>query len=72
MFAEVTYMEVFGFPLIVYGGALTLLCFLATGFVAYGTRKGIIRVPVKWHYRLAFASISLGLVHATFGILARL
>jgi hypothetical protein len=72
MFTEITYYMVFGLPLIVYGGIFTLLSFLATAIVAYGTRKGFLRVKVKWHYRLAFLSIAAGLFHAIFAILAYL
>jgi hypothetical protein len=70
VFNEVTYQLVFGVPLIVYGGMMTLMLFLATAVVAYGTRKGFLRVPVKWHYRLAFLALAAGLFHALFAMLA--
>lgn len=72
MFTEITYHMVFGLPLIVYGGIFTLLSFLATATVAYGTRKGFLQVDVKWHYLLAGLSIVAGLSHAVFALLAYL
>lgn len=70
MFETITFQMVFGLPLIAYGGMFTLLLFLATAIVAYGTRKGFLRVKVKWHYRLAYLSIAAALFHGLFGILA--
>jgi hypothetical protein len=72
MFEKITHQLIFGIPLIAYGGMFTLLLFLATATVAYGTRKGFLRVKVKWHYRLAFLSIASGLFHAVFAMLAYL
>jgi hypothetical protein len=72
MFTEITYHMVFGLPLIVYGGVFTLLLFLATAVVAYGSRKGFLQVDVKWHYRLAALAVAAGVFHAVFGLLAYL
>ncbi|MFZ2455416.1 MAG: hypothetical protein WAX07_02960 [Candidatus Altiarchaeia archaeon] len=61
--------RVFGIPLIVYGGAFTLLCFAITAAIAILTMKGIKRFPLKWHTTMAYLSLALGLFHAVIGIL---
>lgn len=61
---------ILGKPLIMYGGLLTLLLFLATAAIAGLNRKGITRFPIVWHYRLAYLAILLGLLHGLLGVLA--
>jgi succinate dehydrogenase hydrophobic anchor subunit len=61
--------RVFGIPLIVYGGAFTLICFVITAAIAILTMKGIKRFPLKWHTTMAYISLALGLFHGVVGIL---
>nr|WP_320162120.1 hypothetical protein [uncultured Methanoregula sp.] len=70
MFAEITYAPVFGKPLILYLGVLTLTGFLLTASIAILNRRGIHTIPFKWHMRCAALSIGLALVHGTLGMLA--
>jgi len=68
--AVYTTQRVFGIPLIVYGGAFTLLCFVITAAIAILTMKGIKRFPLKWHTTMAYISLALGMFHGIIGILA--
>ena len=70
MFQDITYFLIFGKPLIMYLGILTLLAFLFTASIAVMNLKGIRTIPFKWHPRCAVFSISLALVHGLLGILA--
>jgi hypothetical protein len=70
MFAEITYMEIFGKPLIMYLGMLVLLCMLATATIAILTMKGIRKWPVDWHIWGARITIALAFVHAFLGVSA--
>jgi len=70
MFEAITYAPVFGKPLIMYLGILTLLSFLATAAVGAMNMKGITAIPFVWHPRLAAFSICLALIHAALGVLA--
>lgn len=70
MFQDITYFPVFGKPLIMYLGILTLLAFLFTASIAVITLKGIRTIPFKWHPRCAVFSILLALVHGLLGVLA--
>ena len=70
MFQNITYFLIFGKPLIMYLGILTLLAFLFTASIAVMTLKGIRKIPFKWHPRCAACAIVLALVHGLLGILA--
>jgi hypothetical protein len=69
MFEAITYAPIFGKPLIMYLGILTLLSFLATATVGALNMKGITTIPFKWHPRLAVFSICLALIHGALGVL---
>ena len=49
MFQNITYFLIFGKPLIMYLGILTLLAFLFTASIAVMNLKGIRIIPFKWH-----------------------
>ena len=70
MFQEVTYYLIFGIPFIVYLGIITILMFIITASIALLRRKGKIKISVYWHYRLAYISIILALIHGFLGISA--
>ena len=69
---EITFMPIFGLPLIVYLGTITFLSFIATAAVGLMIYKGIRKIPIKWHFRLAMLSICLAIIHGTLGFLAYL
>jgi hypothetical protein len=70
MFRNITYFLIFGKPLIMYMGILTLLSFLFTATIAVLNFKGIHKIPFKWHPRMAVISITLAIIHGSLGILA--
>jgi hypothetical protein len=70
MFTEISYILIFGRPLIMYLGIVTLLSFLTTASIAILNMKGIKTIPFEWHPRLAVLSIGLALIHGMLGILA--
>lgn len=70
MLANIAYYPVFGKPLILYWGVLTLTSFLLTALIGFLNYRGIHKIPFRWHLRLAILSISLGIIHGTLGILA--
>lgn len=70
MLEYITYYQIFGKPLIMYLGLLTLSSFLFTASIAVLNIKfGINKIPFKWHPRMAAISITLALIHGTLGIL---
>ncbi|MBI4709028.1 MAG: hypothetical protein HY764_02400 [Candidatus Portnoybacteria bacterium] len=67
MLAEIAYWEILGKPLIMYLGLLTLASFLFTASIAIMNKRGITKIPFKWHPRMAKTSIGLAIIH---GLLA--
>lgn len=72
MLQNITYFPIFGKPLIMYLGIITLISFLITAAIAVLNKKGINKISFKWHPRMAKISIALALVHGILGILAYL
>lgn len=70
MFQDITYFPVFGKPLILYLGILTLLAFLLTASIPVMNKKGIRVIPSRWHPLCAGCAILLALVHGVLGMLA--
>ncbi|MEK7598824.1 MAG: hypothetical protein AAB487_03785 [Patescibacteria group bacterium] len=68
MISGLAYTLVFGKPLIMYGGILTFLSLLFTAAISILNRKGVIKIPFKWHPRMAIITIILGAIHAFFGL----
>jgi hypothetical protein len=70
MFQEISYYLIFGFPLIVHLGIITILMLTITALIALLKRKVNIKISIKWHHRLAYFSIILALLHGIFGLFA--
>ena len=70
MFQDITYHLIFGKPLIMYLGIITLLAILFTAAIPVMNKKGIRTVPFRWHPVCAGAAIILALVHGLLGVLA--
>ena len=70
MLTQITYFSIFGKPLIMYGGILTLLLFLIAATIPALNKKGITTIPFQWHSRVAKLAIASALIHGSLGILA--
>jgi hypothetical protein len=70
MFQEISYFTIFGKPLIMYLGIVTLAGFLLTASIPILNKKGIRIIPFAWHPRCAALAICLGIIHGAFGLLA--
>ena len=70
MLQEITYYPILGLPFIVYLGGITLFFFIVTASIALLKRKGKIHLNIVWHYRLAYISLFLAVIHGLLGILA--
>jgi hypothetical protein len=72
MLANITYFMIFGKPLIMYLGILTLLSLLGTAIIGFLLMKGKMKPPfitIKTHRLMACLTISLALIHGILGIL---
>lgn len=70
MFQEISYTLIFGKPLIMYLGIVTILLFILTAAIAILNRRGIHTIPFRWHPRCAAIAICFAIVHGTLGLLA--
>jgi hypothetical protein len=70
MFQQYTYYLFFGIPFIVHLGVVVFILFLLTALLALLKRKQKIKLSILWHYRLAYLSIGLGVIHLVLGLLA--
>lgn len=70
MLQQISYALVFGKPVILYLGILTVTALLLTAAIPILNRKGIRTIPFAWHPRCAMATICLALIHGTLGVLA--
>ena len=70
MFQDISYALIFGKPLILYLGVLTLSAFIITAAIAVMNFKGIRTISFEWHSRCAAVALFLALVHGALGILA--
>jgi hypothetical protein len=69
MLRNITYFLIFGKPLIMYLGIITLLSFLFTALIGLLNFKGVHNIPFKWHPRMVVVSITLAIIHGALGIL---
>ena len=70
MLQEISYFLIFGKPLIMYLGIVTLVAFLLTASIAILNKKGIRTIPFRWHPRCAMFAIGLAIIHGILGVLA--
>ncbi len=70
MFQDITYALIFGKPLIMYLGILTILTFFLTASIAILNFRGIHTIPFSWHPRCAAVALCLAVIHGILGILA--
>jgi len=70
MFRNIAYFLIFGKPLIMYLGILTLFSLLFTALIGFLNFKGIHKIPFKWHLRMAVILIILAIIHGLLGLLA--
>jgi len=72
MLQEISYYLIFGLPFILYLGTVVIILLFFTSLIAVLRRKGKTKISVQWHFRLAYITIALGLVHGLLGVLAYL
>lgn len=69
MLYNITYFLIFGKPLIMYLGIITLLSFLITATIGWMIINGIGKISFKRHKVMAYISITLAVIHGLLGIL---
>ncbi|MFA5086202.1 MAG: hypothetical protein WC468_01190 [Candidatus Paceibacterota bacterium] len=67
MLSQISYYPIFGKPLIMYAGIITLSSFIATACLGLMVLRG--RAKLNHHLTMVKISFLLALLHATLGIL---
>lgn len=67
---EITYMMIFGKPLIMYIGLITLILLASTATVGMLIMKGKTKITVKQHAWLARITLVIAALHGILGVLA--
>ncbi|MFC2154041.1 hypothetical protein ACFLRC_00980 [Candidatus Altiarchaeota archaeon] len=70
MLSQIAYYEIFGLPLIVYGGIVTIISLLITASIPILNKKGKTSIPIQWHTRMAIITIVLALIHGLLGVIS--
>lgn len=70
MLTNISYYLIFGRPLIMYLGILTLSSFLFTAYIGFMNLRGKTKIPLRWHFRMAGISLTLAIIHGILGIAA--
>jgi len=70
MIRQIAFSQILGLPMVTWGGIFTLLCFAFTAYIGKMNTKGNMTIPPKWHFRMAYISLALGLFHGLLGMLA--
>lgn len=70
MFNEISYHLIFGKPLIMYMGIVTITSFFITASIGFLNLRGYTVIPLKYHFMMAKISLTLAVIHGTFGVLA--
>ncbi len=72
MFSAIAGYPIFGLPLALYLGIITLLCLLFTATISTLNKRRIRFLSMKWHIRMAYVTITFALVHGSLILLSML
>lgn len=67
MLNEIAYFPIFGYPLVLYLGIITLLSFITTASIGLMIFRGK-PIPFKYHPTMAATALTLGIIHGTLAI----
>jgi hypothetical protein len=70
MLNYITYYPLYGKPLILYLGVVTLISFIITASIGITIHECLRNIKFKWHPTMAGISLNLALIRGTQGILA--
>lgn len=68
MIGDIAYFQILGKPLIMWSGIATLISLLSTATIAILNKRGINKIPFKWHPIMARTTIVLGILHGLMGL----
>ena len=66
------YTDLFGLPVIVWGGITTLFLMLLTFAIGFLNKRGIRVIPFKYHGKMAYITLTVAILHGLMGVLSNL
>jgi hypothetical protein len=69
IFADIAYYNIFGIPLLVYGGIITVILLLCTAVIGWLVMNG--KVKFSWHKALAIITVLFALGHGFLAFASR-
>jgi hypothetical protein len=69
MFQEISYYLIFGKPLIMYIGLISIAMFLTVATIGYLIFTGRTKIKITTHRNLAITAITIALIHGFFGVM---
>lgn len=69
---DLAYRQLLGFPLIGYLGILSYLSLVTTALITILTRRKIVKIPIRFHFRFAYLTLGLATIHAIFALVVYL
>ena len=67
MLSSIAYSPIFGKPLILYLGIITLSLFIITALMGLMIFRGV-RIPFKFHPTMAAIALTFGIIHGTMAL----
>lgn len=67
MLSEIAYFPIFGYPLVLYLGIITLLLFITTASIGLMIFRGV-KIPFKIHPTMAATALTFGVIHGTLAL----
>jgi dolichyl-phosphate-mannose--protein O-mannosyl transferase len=64
LFSEIASFMIFGIPVVIYLGIITLALLLFTATISTLNKRKIRIIHMKWHHRMAYVTIVFALCHA--------
>jgi len=68
MLHDIAVFQVAGRPLIFYLGIVTLISLVVTALIGFARRRGIRRIPFRWHRLMAIATLVMAGAHAVLAL----
>ena len=69
---QIAYTIILGFPVLIWGGLLTLSMFLLSASVGFLNTHGIRIIKFKHHKTIAYLAIAIALIHGSMAMLSYL
>lgn len=68
MIYTIAITKVFGLPLVLYGGLITLLLVIFTATIGFLNFKRTSIIPFKWHPIFAIITVTVAIIHGILGL----